>query len=301
MTQYTVSGKTVFSGKQIKEIVDAKSEKDALRIVNDMHGKLQKGCEIYKESLWEPGLEYPVGSLETKIPEILTDDEVMRIAELIQDGDASSDDYKLFSSYFRPMVSAAIRDFWNNISDDPSSDKQNELFAKIATEFIPRYDPNRGSLRPFIKQNVANFLRKGWSRKTYVNGDKTRPREEMRREFIRSTHTYIESRSRDEKKEFVISTGLRIITEGISLDRKAKKEFYGLIVELGLHNAFLTKEKQIDAIEACYGLEAKNEWEVAKDRGVTQQTIHINKRRGEDNILKYIHKNFSGSEKTSVF
>lgn len=301
MTQYTVSGKTVFSGKKIKEIVEAKSEKDALRIVNDMYGKLQKGYEIYKESLWEPGVEYPVGSLDTKIPEILTEEEVIRIAELIQDSEASSDDYKLFCSYFRPMVSAAIRDLWNDISDDPPSDKQDELFAKIATEFIPRYDPNRGFLRPFIKQNVANFLRKGWARKTYVNGDRTRPREEIQREFIRGSHTYIESHSRDEKKEFLIRIGLRIIKEGISLDRKAKKEFFGLIVELGLHKTFLTKEKQIEAIEACYGLEAKHEWEVAKDRGVTQQTIHINKRRGEDNILKYIHKNFSDSEKTSVF
>ena len=88
---------------------------------------------------------------------------------------------------------------------------------------------------------------------------------------------------------------------GQELTRKQKKEYYQLIINLGMHKECLKSNYQIQALENCYGRDAITEKEFGTERGRSQSKIHITKRRAEDNIIKYICKNLVSNIKRLFF
>lgn len=190
--------------------------------------------------------------------------------------------------------------FWTDVFDVPASDVETEIIERIACEFLPRVD-DRGHLRLFIKRNIQSRLIKKWNRKKYVNENKAKSRAQLQQEYAMASHIRLETQDTEVSWNAIIRIALHLREAGQELTRKQKKEYYQLIINLGMHKECLKSNYQIQALENCYGRDAITEKEFGTERGRSQSKIHITKRRAEDNIIKYICKNLVSNIKRLFF
>ncbi|WNS42042.1 hypothetical protein [Paenibacillus sp. MMS20-IR301] len=299
MELYHIKGTVVKTGAIVNEVIEAPGPRTALRAVLRIHGRLKRRYDIYTESFLEPNA-YPVSKPSAVIEPVLCDHCVCRIGKTIRNGTVTPDEYRLFSLYFERIIRSALRMCWTDVRDVPPSDMETEMIERIAFEFLPRFDA-RWKLRPFIRRNIISRLNKRWNRKKYVNGNIAKPRVQIEQQYAMATLRSPEKIDPEVTRNVLISTALRLEDEGRTLTRAQKKSYYQLIVHVGMHKECLKSSVQIETLEHCYGDNATTEREYGVTRGRKQATVHRNKRRAEDNVLKYIRKNLRYSIKTSVF
>lgn len=287
---FQVRGTTVITNQKIQVSVEAESQSEALSAVFHKYGKLRFDLDIYVESFLEPE-DYPDAAPLNRLLPSLSDDEVIGIAQDICDNLATREDYEAFCHYFKPMIKRQIYDLWRDMTEITASDMESDLISAIATEFMPRFDSTRGSLRPFIKRNIQSRLIKLWVRETYVGEDKTRTRADALREQARM-HSYPEEHlDPDEKRAFVIGLAHRLSRTNEKMKIKEKREFFRIVLELRMHQECFDSEEQKDDLLHCYGM-GLTEAQHAERTGRSQPTVHINKARAERKILDYIVNNF---------
>lgn len=287
---YQIKGATVISNFIVSETIEAPNPRAALRKVLKLYGRLRRGYEVYTESFLN-SIDYPEAERTALIEPLLCDHFVFKIGHAIRNGTVTQDEYRLFCRYFHPMISNAVNMFWNDVFEIPASDIKTEMIGRIACEFLPRVD-DRGHLRPFIKGNIQSRLIKMWNRKKYVNENKANSRAQLQQEYAMASHIRPETPDTEVSRNAIIRIALHLRETRQELTRKQKKEYYQLIINLGMHKECLKSEYQIQALENCYGRDAITEKEFGTERGRSQSTIHITKRRAEDNIIKYICENF---------
>ncbi|OME75936.1 hypothetical protein BK120_30190 [Paenibacillus sp. FSL A5-0031] len=298
MEKFQVRG-FLFDGTEVQEDVQAVDERSALSLIRKKHGQLRKGYDIYTTKLIVELGDFPDKKMETAHLKNLEVKEVMRIAAAIRENTVTSAEYGQFKIQFRNMVRSALVSYWNDVADVPRSDKEDEIYRYIATEFIPRVDLEKGFYR-YIRINVISRIRRDWRRIKFVNGNNDKNRVDAIREYLSLQNTN-EQRDPEQLRESLKRMAITINKQEIKLSLELKRLYYGLVVQTRLHKAALKSDRQREAIEQCYGKDPVTEGQQALISGSTQQNVHKNKSRGEKNILRFLSKNFENRLKTVVF
>ncbi|MBB3111959.1 hypothetical protein FHS18_004027 [Paenibacillus phyllosphaerae] len=285
---YHIRG-TTFTGVQVNETSKAKSAKHALGLIQKKYGKLKNPYDIYTVSKLADGGELPEEESLKGIPQLLAVEDILRITNALREnGEVDSDEYRLFRNAFKPMITPLLQDYWNDVTILTKEELEEELYADIINEFLPKYNPERGRLFGYLKMKLRSRIKRNWKREKYVNAEKAsaKAKYEILDEYARGISVSIELYSREQEKNEAMLACKRIYTEKPDMSLPQRRAFYSWIVRLGLHHDLLRSEQQIAALELIYGPDELTEGEAARRLSLSQATIHINKSRGEANILK---------------
>lgn len=287
--EYHIRG-TTSTEIDVSETVTAKSEKHALGLIQKKYGtKLKKPFDIYTVTQLEEGAELPEEALRRAIDQLLPDDDILRIAGAIRaKSQVDPDEYRLFRSVFKPMIRRLGQDLWTDVTIMTKEELEEELYAFIINEFLPRYTPGRGRLFGYMKMNLRSRVIRKWRREKYVNAEKPNAKAKyaILEDFARGVGAAAERVSRETERNKAILACKMIYTENPPMTIRERREFYTWIVRLGLHKELVRSEKQRQALEMIYGSDGLTEAEAAQQLGLTQATLHANKVRGEANVLK---------------
>jgi len=296
LPKYQIRGIT-FDGVTVDESVQASSPRAALRYILIKYGtRLKKPYEIFIPSQIEDVSQIPNADMLRPIEPPLPDEDVLRIAEMLKSNEhVDEEEYLRFKAYFRPMIRRAVRDLWNDTTIATHDDVEQEMYAYIITEFMPKYSSKRGRIRTFIRVKVVSRLKKMWKREKYVNADKAsaRPKHEILQEYARSLlHPPDEEMSLEGQRTQILEACKEIVKKRLKLTLPQRRTLFQWIVRLGMHQEFLRHKRQIQVLEIVYGQDCLTEVEAAAALGVVQQTLNINKNRAERNFFDNVEKYF---------
>lgn len=295
MPRYLIEGKTL-DGTPVKEYFDQVSEKRALFECMRTIGWLQDDYQIstVPENFVIPEYEKPKSRFKYDQEK---EQEVLRIYLRIREEVYTSEEYKTFcNDLVGPIIDKAIKDLWTDMERVATKrEMRQELTEDVIREFLPKFDPEKGSVWRFLRRKVRSRVKKKWSRETYVyteNKFSKRPRDAELKKLALKEYLNKPGISRELEEEAilkqVISLAKSMFENNQKLPKVVKDSLFPRVVREGIHRDLLKSKVQLDVFEKSYGKNPMTEKEIAAATNRKQQTIHVIKVRAENNILKKI-------------